>query len=357
MYFYLFLLLSSTILVFFSQYAERKIYINLCVMVTLILGVIASLRGLVGTDTFSYHLQFQLIKSFELFDKDSLTIEPAFVAIAKLVELSGGDSFAYISFVGILQTLLLIYLLRRLESPALFLIYYIATFYIIFHFNIIREATSLLLLMISLTWIKEGGRMFFTTLLASLFFHYTAILFIPYMLLYKQFKDRKYVSLMWLIPMILAVIFGVLTLFRDVLNAKYEGYSNEEGLEATRGIGMGLLLQLFLYAGLGVTLFKRGKIDLIFFVLPVILIKILIVRYPLLMRLEMFFNISLLCLLTKDAVEGWQRELSGVILVALSLLNIYGTINYISNENAQMTDLAHSLSPYIPYHTMFVEKR
>jgi len=326
-------------------------------MVSLILGVIASLRGFVGTDTFSYHLHFELIKSFELFDKGSLKIEPAFVAIAKLVELYGGDSFTYISFIGILQTLLLIYLLRRLERPALFLIFYIATFYISFHFNIIREATSLLLIMISLTWIKEGGRMFFITLLASFFFHYTAILFVPYVLLYKLFTERKYVSLIWLIPTILVVIFGVLTLFSDVLNAKYEGYANEEGLESARDLGMGLLLQLFLYIGLGVTLFKRGKTDLIFFVLPVILIKILIVRYPLLGRLEMFFNISLLCLLTKDAVKGWQLEFSSVILVALSLLNIYGTLHILSNEDAQKNDLIHSLSPLIPYHTLFSENR
>lgn len=354
MIFYSLLLLSSIILVFFSQFVGKRRSMKLCILVTLVLGAVASLRGYVGTDTYSYHLQFDWITSQEYFDAKLLIIEPAFVLIAKLVELVGGDSFAYVASIGILQTLLIIFILRRIERPEPFLIFYIATFYINFHFNIIRASTATLFIMISLMWIKEGGYKFLIPLWASVFFHYTAILFVAYVMLYKQFKEKKYVYLPLLILLILAAVFGIITMFSDVLYLKYGGYL--EDLEVVRGLGIGLLLQLVLYVGLGVITFKRSKMDMIFFALPVVLIKILSVPYPILGRLEAFSLPLFLLVLTKDAVYSWQRELSSGILVVLSLLNVYSVVSGLPAADTQGGDLAHISSPYIPYHTLFEAK-
>jgi ABC-type nickel/cobalt efflux system permease component RcnA len=64
-----------------------------------------------------------------------------------------------------------------------------------------------------------------------------------------------------------------------------------------------------------------------------------------------------LLLLTQDAVKGWLRKVSSVIIVALSLLNVYGTLQNLSEGDAQPNDLAHSLSTYIPHHTLIDENQ
>lgn len=354
MFFYVFLLLSSMIVLFFSQYTKRKFSVILCVMITLILGAVASFRGLVGTDTYAYHLQFEEIRTIDAFDKNALKIEPAFVMIAKLIQLFGGNSFAYIFFIGILQTLLLILIIRRLYAPALFLICYIASYYISFHYNIIREATSLLLIMISLTWLKEGGWKFFITLIASLFFHYSSIFFVPYVLLYKQLTERKYIALLYSIPIIVVFTFVMITMVSDVLIDKYDRYGDELNKASVLNSGIGFLLRMFLLVGLGVILFKRSKLDATFFVLPVILIQIFSINYPLLSRFNMFFYLSLFLLLTQDVVKDWQRQLTRVIIVVMSLLTVYGSLQSLS-KNDQPLDEVHSMSPMIPYHTLFDE--
>ena len=190
------------------------------------------------------------------------------------------------------------------------------------------------------------------------FFHYSSILFVPYILLYKQLKEKQFVSLLLLTLIILALSFGIITLLADVFIEKSSGYAVESKLIETKfGTGIGFLLKLSLYVGLAVTLIKGSKLDVIFFVLPLILIKILIIPYPLLGRVEIFFSVSFLLLLTQDAVKGWQRKVSREIIVALSLLNVYGTLQSISEGDAQPNDLAHSLSPYITYHTLFDESQ
>jgi hypothetical protein len=347
MLFYMLLLLSSMALTFFSVYAGRGLCIKLCLMIEVVLGIIASIRGYVGTDTFAYHTQFEVISRFNTLDENTLRIEPAFIAIARFIELFGGDSFGYVLSIGVLQTCLLMFILRRLERPSLFLVFYIATFYISFQFNILREGTSLLLIAISLIWIKADESKFFFTLLASIFFHYSSLLFVPYLLLYKKFLKKERVSMLSIL-IILMIIFGAAILLGDIINDKYEIYADEDQ-GGMSDFGFGLLLNLSLWILLGVILFKKNKIDVIFFILPIVLTKMLMVRYPIFYRIEFFFTFSLILLLTKNTVK--DRE--SVIISVISLLNVYGKLNGIFSEQFKSYDLAHSLSPYIPYHTLF----
>jgi len=355
MIFYSLLLLSSMTLVCFSKFIEKRLGVYLCVVVFIILGAIASLRGYVGTDTYSYHIQFEQINTQENYDAMTFLNEPAFVAIAEFVKFTGGNSFAYVSFIGILQTLLVIFILRKIERPALFLMFYIATFYLEFHFNIIRESTSTLLILISLLGIREGGPKFFIPLLSSILFHYTAIFVVAYVLIYKQFLENKYIYAALLLLLLSAVIYEVVTVFYDLLYIKYKFYL-EEDMGVEQKLGIGVLLKLCLYIGLAITLLKRSPLDIIFFVLPLVLIKLLMVNYPIVGRAESFILPILILILTKDAEKGWRRELSRVCFVALSILNVYGVIYTISNENLQPLDFEHSMSPYIPYHTLLEVK-
>ena len=350
MVFYTLLLLSGMAIVFFSQFMGKRLELYLCVTLIILLGAVASLRGYVGTDTYSYHLQFEQIKSQDNFDETVLLIEPAFFAIGKFIQFIGGNSFVYVSFIGIMQTVLVIFILTKIKNPALFLLFYIATFYLEFHFNILRASTSSLIILISLLWIKEGGPRFYITLLASFLFHYAAIFVIVYVLLYRQFLNKKYVSAILLVLLLSIAIYGIITIFYDIFLIKYR-YFLETDMMDERYFGMGVLLKLCLYIGLAVTLIRKNLLEIIVFVLPLALIRLSMLRYPVIAgRVESFVLPLLIFILTNDDVKNWKRD---VIIIALSMLNVYGVLSTISHEKEMKVDFKYSVSPYVPYHTLF----
>jgi hypothetical protein len=313
---------------------------------------VAVLRGYVGTDTYSYHLQYDLIISNEAYDLKLFLIEPAFIVIGKLVEFAGGDSFAYVSLIGVIQALLVIFILKRIERPDLFLMFYVSTFYLSFHFNIIRASTSLLLILISLLWVKKGGAKFYITLWSSVLFHYTAILIVLYILLYRRFSEKKYISGIVSILSLSAIIAYSLAIFGDeFIFVKYHEYINTS-LRLEQETGVGFLFLLCLYLGLAVTLFKENSLEAIFFALPVILIKVFAINYPLLVRLECFILPVFILFLTKDVFKDSRRCIINIIIVVLCILNIYGVVSALPIDDRDL-DFAHRASPYIPYHTLF----
>ncbi len=351
MIFYLLLLLSSMALIFLSQYAGKRLGLFSCAFVTVVLGAVASLRGYVGTDTYSYHLHFELIKSTEGFGAVALGIEPGFVLIGKLISFAGGDSFAYISFIGVLQTLLVLFIIRRIERPHLFLFFYTATFYLSFHFNILRASTSLLLILVALLWIKEGGFRFYFVLFLSVLFHYVAALIVFYVLLYKECKEKRYIAGATVLLVGAAAVYGAMSVFENVV-VKYGMYLQGDFV-MERDFGIGLLLQIILYLGLGLTLLKQGVPDFIFFALSLAALKYLAVDYPIMGRLESYVLPMLMLVLTRDAATGWRRHVSGAIIVALGMLNVYGVLSGLYAESGGVFDPVHSASPYIPYHTVW----
>lgn len=354
MMFYLLLLLSGVVVTFVSQYAgSKRAGTSLCLAVVVVLGAVASLRGYVGTDTYTYHLQYEAIDSQDDAATKFLIAEPAFVVLAGLVGMAGGNSFVYVAAIGVLQTLLLIFILKRIGRPALFLMFYVATFYLNFHFNIIRASTAALIIMMSFLWINEGGPKFYLTLWSSIFFHYTAIAVVIYVLLYKQVAEKKYASAVFSIFLVLLMIgWASQSILNDALYFKYGEYWQAELLDE-RAFGIGFLLQLLLYAGLVAAMFMRSTINGVFFALPVMFIKLSAVYYPIVDRVEGYILPLFILLLTKDVIKSSITDLSPAVITVLSLLNVYGATYGLAATDKQALDEAHRASPYVPYHTMF----
>lgn len=333
-----------------SQLASRSLGLKICLFTFAILGVTASFRGYVGTDTYAYHSQFQQIASESDLEKIFLIAEPAFVVIAKCIVLIGGNSFTYIFVIGILQMLLVMYILTKLERPGLFLIFYIATFYINSHFNIIRASTASLILLVSLLGMREGGCRFHVPLWASLLFHYTSILLIAYILMYKQIKEKNYVTALVVTTILSLCAFSYFVPLMDLFTLKYALYLEEE-IEVNRSIGIGLFVQLLLYMGLSAVLLFKHKTEAMFWLLSVVIIKLYTLSFPILGRVEAYFLSVLILLLTKDSFSGWKHQLIVLILVAISIMNAYGVVSGLPRADAEIKDFEHNMSPYIPYHT------
>lgn len=352
MIFYVLLTLLSTTVVFLSQYWGKDLCKKLCVIVACILGVIASIRGYVGTDTYSYHVLFDSIIRLDFFDERGFFLaEPAYVIIAHLVDLCGGSSFVFVSVIGILQTLLLVHILTRIEMPALFLMFYIASFYFVFNFNIIRQGLSILFIAASLTWIKEGWLMFVFALAISALCHYSSFLLVPYMLIYKQAKERSYFYLVLLVPVIIMYFLNIV-FDSDIYNVRYSGYF-QQYLSEGSGIGFGFFLQVPFYIGLGLVMSKKNRLDFVFFAIPYIILRFISAQYPLANRYLLFFLICFVLLVTNDVLAGRRRQISNLILIMLIITNIFNGLKALSTADDQSYDFVHRASPYIPYHTMY----
>ncbi len=209
-----------------------------------------------------------------------------------------------------------------------------------------------MLILIALLWIKVGGLKFYFVLWSSVFFHYAAILVVAYVLFYKQFRERKYISGVLILLMSLMVMYGAITMFGDVIIAKYSQYLQGD-FAVKRDFRIGLLLLIFLYLGLGLTLLKQSTLDFIFFVLPLVVIKYFALDYPIMGRLESFILPMLMLVLTKDVIKSWRRDISSVIIVILSIINVYGVLSGLSIGRDGVFDAVHSASPFIPYHTFW----
>jgi len=352
MLFYTLLILTSLALVVLSLYLNKKTRLTVCIVVSSILGIIASIRGYVGTDTYAYHRQFNVINDIEVSYFDAsikyFIVEPVFMLLAKLVYFVNGDSFSYLACIGVLQTILLILIIRKLENPSLFLIFYIPSIYINNHFNILRASTALLLILLSMIYINEGGIKFYLTLLASVLCHYTAIIIVVYVLLYKKLKDKRYISSIALMFILVLCIMVITTMLSDLILVKYGKYALDDFKIQDSSFGFGLLLQLLLYLCIGISLYKTNLSAAIFFVVPAILLKYLTLHLSLVGRIESFILPMLILLVANTKKSDAQRlfAYSSYLIIMLSLINAFGVLAELSKTDMQALD-----SPYIPYHT------
>jgi hypothetical protein len=154
---------------------------------------------------------------------------------------------------------------------------------------------------------------------------------------------------MLLTILLLTAISGLLIAFYDLIYTKYRFYIETDMMEE-RKFGIGLVLKLCLYIGLAITLIRRNSLEIIIFLFPLVLIRLSMLAYPILGRVESFVLPLFILILTNNDRITYKKDL---IIIALCMVNVYGVISTISRNDALPLDSVHSASPFIPYHTLF----
>jgi hypothetical protein len=131
---FLFTLLGSEI---FGKNNIKSIVVPLVIMV-----LFAGLRGNVGTDTFAYKNFFN---SFGTDNFNVLTFEPLFVFYAFLIHLIWANDQFFIFLISCTTGILIYYNLKLIEEKALFLLFYLTTYFVMFNLNLMRFGVGLLL--------------------------------------------------------------------------------------------------------------------------------------------------------------------------------------------------------------------
>ncbi|MGE5471036.1 MAG: EpsG family protein [Bacteroidota bacterium] len=352
MVFYAVLLMLSCSIPLLAMYGDARTGIKVCLSVVLILGLVASIRGFVGTDTLSYHHQYNWIVDYSDSEYEGFRVEPAFYGLGKLIGYFGGNSYAYVFLIGVIQATFLVYLLLKIENPIVFLVFYVSAFYINFHFNILRAGSATLIVLISMLHLRDrDGKKFYGLLWSSILFHYTAIFAIVYITIYRQLLERQYKRIAYVLLSVVVFVLIVLPFFGEFLFDKY-GFYLDQNLEDSVGYGVGFFVLMFSYIALGIAMYVNGmKLEVFYILIPFLIVRLFALNYPILGRVEAYLlPILLLC------INQVRWRVNGLILILLSIsfLNMYGTLTQLSVSDSLINDVEHSGSPYIPYNTFFM---
>jgi hypothetical protein len=328
-----------------------------------LLAAFAFLRGDVGTDTYTYHQQYF---DFAAVDNDilrMLAIEPFFLLLIKLLSSIGGLvglrpetlSTAYVAVIALFQGWLLMLLVRRLRNPGLFLLFYSATFYLNFQFNILRAGTATLLLCLSVLLLDAPAdrRKGFVVLLLTPVVHYGAILLVPWVVAYDALRTGRYLRFA-LVAITAAAAAGAVLAFAmsepffAIMAAKYAGYLQDNG----KTVGVGFALNMAMLALVAFTALARDRADLLLFAIPVLVLRILALDTTAADRVVEMIYPMLALLIAQRTRRPVYGSVTALVLL-LAMMNATSTVAALPNATASAVQQQWRLSPYIPYRTFF----
>ena len=110
---------------------------------------ISMYAGDIGTDVLSY------VSLYE--DADESLLEPGFKLLMIIAKALGADFRAFAVFISLTELILLVFIVRRLQDPLLFMLLYVSFFFFNFHFNQIRIGLALLTVGAFYVSLRRGG--------------------------------------------------------------------------------------------------------------------------------------------------------------------------------------------------------
>lgn len=295
-------------------------------------SMFSGLRGNIGTDTYSYRFFYN-----NFHNPAQLAFEPIFSGIALLGEFFKLPDQFFLAAISVLQAVFLILLIRCLKSKDLFFLFYLATYYVTFQFNLIRFGTALLVTGLACILVP-GGRRIYSGFLYFFGFatHFAMILSVPFL------KLRRNSILLGSIFIFLVVMFIL-----PFLQAKLGGFSiqgcENEGWVPTFGIGF-----IFEILFCCIAMLKQGRITeirLVSVFFGYILFRLVGCVIPGADRISMLFGFLFYLFLFANGVASVTR----VFFIGLMCYNFYGTIMFLQRSDEAMQILVSGNSDFSIY--------
>lgn len=324
------------------------------------LVLFSGLRDLVGIDTASYHEVFKNLDPAEFPFDDWLTFEPLFSAYMWIFKTLLNDANFFMLGVSLLQGVVLFFIVRNQPGRFLFLFVYLCGFYIQNQFNIVRAGTAVLLLICAYTQRLEG-RSGFIAAFSAVLFHYSALVFLPFVLVGI---GRKNIYIFCSV-----VFFAILVLLMggDRFADKFEAYFIKSAFYSSGQIELTPFYFMTTFFAVAAHFYagdRHSKWQGFLFIFLMSL-KILQMAYPVLWRLHdmaYFLWFSVLAF----SLQGRVASPGGIALIVLSLLNLFFvTFNNIENEESRLADRLNRTgevseaafdAPLLPYRTFLGTK-
>jgi hypothetical protein len=349
---YLFVLTFSCVVCLSSVAFGRRSQFIASAMIVFFVALFAVLRGMVGTDTYSYHEMYINYREEDFFYGVS-AIEPLFLVVIKLVGFLGGGSYVFVAIVGVVQVIALYWIVARSGSPAMLLAIYVSTYFLTFHFNIIRGGCAALFVACAFLCAKSENRIaFYVFCILSVGFHYSSVLYIPFLFIFRSGFNIN--SLWYVIVASVLLLAGIFLFVGESQLLKYYSYFLFFDSEEAASYGAGFYLMLLM---LGVVFYStfRGRMSVggVLFFLLLVMVRWLGNYYSIFGRIGIV--IGLLFFIWVFSVRANEKisSIRGLAVVGLVILNLYGSLSGLmvvdQGSRGVVLDQSHSMSPYVPY--------
>lgn len=335
-----------------AEYKNKKIKIIFLTIVALAIPItIGAFRYFVGADYENYIYIYENRSDMQLKEIFIYNWEILFSIIIKIAYMLNDYQymFAIISFLTIIVLYATIYNYKEKLSLGFMFFLYLFLYYTT-SFNIIRQALAVVIVAYSYKFIIDRNfKKFLLTVLIASFFHTTALLFLPFYLIYDKNEMRKKVIRYVYIFIALIVVFNystIINLLSQILVfEKYELYSIE--VDSTN---MDFILNLFLLFVIIIfrkPLIKYDSRNEIFIYFSIINVIFLLTGYfsPFVKRISLYFGISNIFLLSAFPQISKNK---GQKLFIYFIVMVYA-ISYFS-----LTTIVLKQGNVIPYHTIFI---
>ena len=176
------------------------------------------------------------------FNSDFSLIEPSFILLRYIIHYLKGSEIWLFSFYAIIGIGLKFYIFKRLTTLLFFTVaIYIASYWPYHELIQIRAGVAAAILLISVIPLYEGKKEYFFFVLVAIFFHSSAVTFLPLWFIRRQLSHEKLIY-MFIIPLSMILY----TMHLDVMNIlqhipisyiqnKIVGYMNLSEEVAARG--------------------------------------------------------------------------------------------------------------------------
>ena len=327
-----------------------------------VLTLFSALRGYVGTDTYSYHLMF-LDNSTENISNIASSVEPFFALWIKIFSLITDSSFIFIASISVIQGALLTKLVATSKKPAIFLLVYIALFYINFQFNILRAGTAILLLVLANRISDENAnqkKFYFFGVTAVLIHYSAAIGLLPMLFIMQKNRNARFLAAI-LISVVLVFAYYFL-IGNEALYGKYVVYSVELSSDISDATNKSFVFSLPIYILLYASVVEKRnflKVTLLFLVW--FILRWATTFFVLVSRAEVVVNALLLFFVIEHVSTGWRNKIRNIALVGLVVMWLYGTLMVLQDDDSTVSgsialDENHLMSPFNPYKFFWEEK-
>lgn len=324
----------------------------------LVLTTFAGLRGYVGTDTGAYHTMFERYATEDTLEVLGL-VEPVFALLIKTVSLASSSGFAFIVAIAIVQAALLLAIIYRHPSPALFMAVYTSAFFLNFHFNILRASVAALLLLLAIDYLRASQTArFFLAGVLSVLSHFSSVLFF----LPLTAVRRNLIGGVLLFAVIsAATLAAVFLMVSDSKLLQYLTYLAviDSGEDVQFGAGLFALFALYVVVYLCTVSRLNFKL-LSALLLAWIVVRLLSTKFLFVDRIEVTLHLILLYLMIGTAPQARLKVARTTAIVALVALNLYGTLNGLEGSDRDSADgfdadQSRYRSTYLPYRFIWDE--
>ena len=359
MFEYALVLLPVSMLAFAAAALPLPAQRTVATALVMVLTAFAAMRGYVGTDTGAYHAMFENYAAENTLNLVGI-IEPLFALLLKGVSLFSNSSFAFTVTISLVQAALLLMIIARHQNPALFLAIYTSTFYLNFHFNILRASVAALLLLLAVDYLKsrQDPKFIFAGIL-SVLSHYSSIAFFLPMTAIR----RSLTTGLLLFVTVSAATVGLLhLLLSDARLLQYVTYLAVIDTADTAQFGAGLIALFALYVAIYLCTISRSNFGLLTFLLVAWLgLRLLSTHFLFVDRIEVVINLVLLYLMVGYTPVGQVKVIRTVAILLLVMLNLYGTLSGLEQSDQAAADgfdadPSRFRSTYLPYKFIWDEE-